>query len=66
MTLANQPDPMPTNKVVALAAITVLTYHFGGAIVPSEIMEAYGVLISVAIAALGTWFVPDRANVPRE
>jgi len=66
MTLANQPDPLPTNKVVVMAAITILTYHFGGALIPPEVMEAYGVLISVALAILTAWATPDRPNVPRE
>ena len=65
MTLANQPSAMPTNKVVAMASITVLAYHFGGDIIPPQVMEAYGVLISVALAGVGAWLVPDRANVPK-
>lgn len=65
MKLAKQPDALPSNKVVILAAITILTYHFGGSIMPPEIMEAYGVLISVALATLAAWLTPDRANVPR-
>jgi hypothetical protein len=65
MTLANQPDALPSNKVVILAVITVLAHHFGEGFIPPEVMEAYGVLISVALAAIAAWFVPDRANVPR-
>ena len=66
MTLANQPDPLPSNKMVVMAALTVAAYHFGGTFIPPEIMEAYGVLISVALALLTAYVTPDRANTPRE
>jgi hypothetical protein len=66
MTLANQPDSLPSNKVVVMAALTVLTYHFGGGLIPYEVMEAYGVLISVALALVAAYIIPDRANVPKE
>lgn len=65
MTLAKQPDSLPTNKVVVMAAITVLAYHFGGDLIPPEVMDAYGVLISVALATAGAWLTPDRLNVPK-
>lgn len=65
MTLANQPDPLPSNKMVIMALLTVLTYHFGGGFIPPEVMEAYGVLISVALALVAAYVTPDRANTPR-
>lgn len=65
MQVADQVSTMPTNKMVVMALITVLAYHFGGDIIPPEVMEAYGVLISVALAGIGAWLVPDRANIPR-
>lgn len=65
MTLANQPSALPSNKMVAMAALTVLTYHFGGDIIPPEVMEAYGVIISVGMAVVTAWFVPDRPNIPK-
>lgn len=66
MTLANQPSPMPSNKVIAFAAVSLLTYHFQGSVLPPEVVEAYGVFIQVGLALVTAYMVPDRANVPRD
>lgn len=65
MTLANQPDPLPSNKVIAFAAVTILYHHFSGAAVPPEVAEAYGVFIQIGLGLAAAWFVPDRMNIPR-
>ena len=65
MSLAVQPDSLPTNKMIVTALLTVIIYHFGDAIIPSEVMGAYGVLISLAVGLVTAYLVPDRANIPK-
>lgn len=65
MTLANQQSAMPSNKMIAMAVVTVAFHHSAGLVVPPEVLDAYGVLMQVGLALGAAWFVPDRANVPK-
>jgi len=66
MTLANQSNSLPTNKAIAMAAVTVAFHYGSGAVLPAPILDAWGVLIQVGLALGVAWFVPDKENVPRK
>ena len=63
--MTRQPDALPTNKAMAVAAVTVVMFHFSPseAVLPPEIADAYGVLLHAALALGVAWFVPDRPQV---
>lgn len=65
MTTARQPDNLPSNKMIAMAAVSIAFYYGGDEVLPPAIMEAWGVLIQVGLAMGTAWFVPDRPNVPK-
>lgn len=65
MTLANQPDALPSNKVIAMSAVTIAFHYGSGLVLPPEVLEAWGVLIQVGLAFAAAYLTPDRLNKPR-
>lgn len=65
MKLADQDTALPSNKVIAMSAVTIAFHYGSGNVLPPEILEAWGVLIQVGLALGAAWFTPDRPNVPR-
>lgn len=64
METARQTTILPTNKLLVMSIMVVISYHLGGMALPPEIVEAYGVIISTIIGVGTAWFVPDAPNVP--
>jgi hypothetical protein len=66
MTLAVQPDMLPTNKLLAFAVMTLVLHYASAALPPPEILDAWMILIDVGLPLVVAWFVPDRPNIPVE
>lgn len=64
MNLAMQMSVLPTNKLIVMNALAILTFHFGGSVIPPEVMDAYGFFISLGLGLIGAWFTPDSPNIP--
>ena len=61
---AKQQTAIPTNKLITMNLVTILTFHFGDLVIPLEVMEAYGFFISLGLGLGASWFMPDTPNVP--